>query len=354
MKKAAAILLCLCMMLGMASCGKGANGDTPDGMQIASCAGADYYLYVPTTWNVNTYYGISGAYFNLNKSSNVSVVKYEIDDALKGQMEGVADADRLDWYYTSYCKPAAEAIAWKGTIEEVTLASSALTIGGANARQYRAKMTVSGSSVIRHCVIAEKNNAFYVLTFTLDESLFERLWENASAMINAFKFTDTPYAPKLAKPLTDDPNAPKGMKRASNDEVAYVFYVPTDWSINQNERIFSAYVEGDRTNVSVIPYMPDAESLSIDQFIAMTKDQMINTGLLDAAAEVGIKECKLGDRVAKKMRYTLTIGGETYEYVQVVAAYKSMIYSVTYTADPAHFDAHMQEFDSIVAAFRFI
>ena len=54
------------------------------------------------------------------------------------------------------------------------------------------------------------------------------------------------------------------------------------------------------------------------------------------------------------MHYRLTIGGETYEYLQVVTYYKGNIYNLTYTALPDYFEAHRAEVDQIISAFRFL
>ena len=42
-----------------------------------------------------------------------------------------------------------------------------------------------------------------------------------------------------------------------------------------------------------------------------------------------------------------------YDRPPVIAAHGSMIYSVTYTALPEHFDAHLDEVDRIIDAFVF-
>ena len=361
MKKTAAILLCLCMMLGMASCGSNANGDIPDGMQIASCAGADYYLYVPTSWNLNTHYGVSGAYFHLERVSNVSVVRYEQTGKLLADMTAATlpdtAGDRIDWYYNTQCKPAVESLAWEGTYEQLKLENDALLLGDANARQYRAKMTVGGKEIINHHVIAERGAAFYVFTFAVETDMLDMLWDAVATMIKEFKFTDEPYMPEAVKEIEEDPDAPEGMKRASNDEVAYALYVPTAWKINQNERVFSAYVEADRSNVSVVPYMPSNEELpmTLDQYfekmIENLKSSNKDIQYLEVAPSVAMT---MGGRDAATYRYRLTIDGKTYEYLQVVTYYKGNIYNLTYTALPEHFEAHRAEVDQIISAFRFL
>ena len=62
---------------------------------------------------------------------------------------------------------------------------------------------------------------------------------------------------------------------------------------------------------------------------------------------------KLGSREATVYEYTLTIDGVVYRYRQYIAAYRSMMYSLTYTATEANFDKHTAELADIVAAFAF-
>lgn len=357
MKKTAAILLCLCMILGLVSCSVDQNGDVPDGMQIASAAGADYYLYVPTTWNINTYYGISGAYFNLTNLSNVSVEKYEQTEQMETEMQAAELADsasaRIAWFYQNACRTALESIALGGSISEED-AGSATTLDGENAMQFRVKATVNGKVSIVHQVIAERKNAFYVFTFSVTEDLYEMLWTDVESMLAEFTFTDTPYEPDAVKEIDSEADAPDGMKLASNDEVAYRFYVPETWEINQNERVFAAYVEEDRASVSVVPYMPDSESMSIAEYSKMTRDKLLEIVGEENYVKISEQETSLGERVAVKQRYQLRIEGKTYEYLQVIAAYKSMIYSVTYTAPTEEvYEKHIEEVEEIIDAFAF-
>lgn len=65
------------------------------------------------------------------------------------------------------------------------------------------------------------------------------------------------------------------------------------------------------------------------------------------------KDTVLGGRVAYTYEYTYTVGQETLRYRQVIATYKGMLYSVTYTSRPETFEDHLAEFDAILAAFTF-
>jgi hypothetical protein len=360
MKKLAAILLCLGMMLSLASCAScavGSDDGIPAGMQIASVAGADYYLYVPTTWNLNTQYGISGAYYSLAKLSNVSMEKYTLDDTQRAAMQEAALEDsasaRIKWYYNSFCRPVIDQLAVSGSVIEID-AGSVTTLDGANAVQFELKAEINGSTTRSYQAVAERAGAYYVFSFLAEEELVEMLMPDVQKMLTSFRFSDTPYQPEAVKVPDSDVEAPAGMKLASNSDVAYLFFVPESWVINQNEQIYAAYVEEDRASVSVVPYMPDAESMSIAEFSKMTKDKLVEIVGESGYAADSESEASLGGRMAVAHRYRLTIDGKTYEYLQVVAAYKSMIYSVTYTAPSQEiFDKHIQEVEAIIGAFSF-
>lgn len=364
MKKLIAILLCAALVLGMISCGGGSGEDIPEGMQIASVAGADYYLFVPTTWNLNTDYGVSGAYFSLvdltdehPSLSTVSVERFEQTETLRAEMAaaGLEDSSsaRIGWYRAAYCRPALERLAVTGTFADVE--QSATVMGDANAVQYRSTAVLSSISCKQHQVIAERGGAFYVMTFLIADTLFEMLSKDVDAIMANFRFSDAPYQPEAQKEIdADGVDVPAGMKLASNDEVAYRFFVPETWVINRSERVFSAYVAEDRSSVSVVPYMPDAETMSIEDYFVHFEEQIKIVADEDGYERVSADPDRtLGGRIAHAYRYRLTVGGKTYEYLQFIAAYKSMIYSVTYTATPENFEGHLEDVERIVSAFAF-
>ena len=363
MKKLAALLLCLCMLLSLASCSAGKGAEIPEGMQIASAAGSDYYLYVPTTWNVNTHYGVSGAYFNLNNLSNVSVEKYtqtaELLAEMGAEVANASEIERILWYRTNYCEPALRRVAQSFTdvtaesqIEQMT------TLDGVNAMQYRIKANVNGAAIYWHQVIAERGGAFYVFTFSVNEDLFNMLWNDVARMLAEFKFSDKPYIPEeIAKNLDQKAKAPEGMKLASNKEVQYNFYVPLAWTVDQNERVFAAYCGQDMASVSVVPYMPDGDVANVQAFFAKTEKELgtivDENGYELIEAESGV-ECDFGGRKALAYRYRLTINGRTYEYYQVIVAYKTMFYSLTFTApNQTVYNEHFPEVQKIIDAFEF-
>ena len=67
------LLLCSFSLPTLFACAAKGTEEIPDGMQMATCHGADFRLFIPTHWNLNTSYGVSGGYYNLAKQSTVSV-----------------------------------------------------------------------------------------------------------------------------------------------------------------------------------------------------------------------------------------------------------------------------------------
>lgn len=366
-----ALALCLLMLAGLCSCVKlgSDDPDTPDGMQIASAAGADFMLYVPTTWVLNTAYGISGAYRDLSRQSTVSVVKYPLTDIWRAELDALAPASaaeeetglaavnpRLTWFFENECLRPVKASALDGKVTVDTENSGADMLDKLDAGRWCYSALVSGTTYRYKQLITERNGAFYVFTFTANEEMYENYASDIEKILNAFRFVDEPYYPKdFSKVLDDGADAPEGMKACFGADVAYKLYVPSDWEIDLDSAIYAAYVKDDHTSVSVVPYMPTVEHLSVAEYWEMVRSQ---TEKLFGADAMQIDEGKthkeqLGSREATVWEYTLTIGGVTYRYRQYIAAYRSMIYSLTYTATAEQFDGHTEELDRIVAAFSF-
>ena len=344
----AALLLCAVMLLGFSACVGGRDESVPDGMQLATAKGADFRLYIPTTWNPNTAYGVSGGYFNLSKQSTVSVVKYAAPEALP---EGDAKA-RIDAYWQGYCKPALVSQSLDGSFVELELATPAV-LGDVNAYRYYCKGIVNGAELHFVQVVGERGGAFYVFSFTVEVSRYDELIKHADQMLSEFHFAD-PYEPDVhAKPI-EGGEAPAGMKLASNDDVAYRFYVPQSWSIDQSQRIFAAYLESDRSSVSVVPYMPET-SMTVAQFFEESQRMMQTVSGADGFALIGEPATvSMGGKNATAYTYRFRVSGVDYYYKQVIVAHKSMIYSLTYTApSPEAFAAHMSDVDAMIAAFAF-
>ena len=363
MKKALrflALLLCAATLLVFASCVKDRPEGIPDGMQLACAENADFRLYVPTTWNPNTDYGVSGAYFNLSTQTTVSVVKYPITDAMRAQLSEASIAEdngeaRIDWYWSTQCRPALEAVSLGGSFSDVEEKTSTL-LGDANAWRYHCKGHSKQKQADVHFVqvIAERENAFYVFSYTAEEARYEACLPDVESMLDVFVFAEPYTSDEYAKPIDKEAEAPEGMMLASNDDVAYRFYVPTDWTVDPDQTVFAAFAS-DGSSVSVVPYMPTEEGVSAEAFFESCKEALQGTADNGGFEVLEESDTTLGGRNAKVYVYRYAIGGNEYRYKQVIAVYKSMVYSLTYTArnDAEIFNSHLADVDRMIAAFQF-
>ena len=355
--RAVALLLLLSLALClMVSCRDEEEEPVPEGMMIANVKDDDFRLYVPTTWNLNTAYGKAGAYYNLDTQSTVSVTKYPITDQMRTALPEGGDAQaniaRLDAYHAAYCMPAIEGTA-TGGVETYQDDLQSVLLDTVTARYYHMRAKVNGKNLHFVQVVGEKNEAFYVFTFICHEDLYTNLLPAVETMLENFIFAD-PYLPDdYARAPGEDENTPEGMILVSNSDVAYCFYVPDTWTVSFEQEIFAAYLESDRTNVSVVPYMPSAPSMSVGDYFSMCADKMKEVGGEDSFSLICEEQVELGGRTATAYTYTYRVGGTTYQYRQIVAAYKSMLYSMTYTALPENFEAHLGDLDAMIKAFSF-
>lgn len=350
------LLLLIGILVGsLVACRKDEGEAIPEGMQIANCEGDDFRLYVPTSWNLNNAYGVAGAYYNISVQSTVSVVKYPVTEEMQAALPAGGDAEknavRIDTYAELYCKKAiAEQAVGEVSNEDLNLDISLLD--GVTARQYHYVAAVKGENLHFLQVICEKGGAFYVFTFTCSDDLYENLLPDVERMLDEFIFAD-PYNPDDYARELGEGEAPEGMFLVSNNDVAYRFYAPDSWKANYDQQIFAAYREDDRSSVSVIPYMPQKEGMSVAEYFSICQNQMINIGGEDSLVMISEEETTLGDRNATAYVYTYKISGKTYQYKQVVAVYRSMVYSMTYTATPENFEAHLADVDAMIDAFAF-
>ena len=358
-----ALALFAALLLPFSACGAANESSAPAGMKLATAKGADFRLYIPTSWNSNTAYGISGGYYSLSSQSDdlsdqstVTMVKYDIDGELGAALpKANENGERCTYFFEHKLRPLLDIHA-KGGVKLLEGHGSALLLGGKNAWQYHYSTTISSETLKFWQVVAEGENCFYVLTFTATEALYEMLKEDVLNIADSVKLGVIPYEPtEPAKPIDPNAGAPEGMKLASNDEVAYCFYVPTDWRIDTSERIFSAYAPDGNGVVSVIPYVPNG-SLSAVEYFKQMEAQMKNTAG-DEAYKVTAKQINDFDFAggqALKCEYTWRVGDVTYHYFHLIVAYKSAFYNFTYAADSQEaYNNNMEDVKAMIKAFTF-
>lgn len=346
-----AAFLLVCAMLLTVSCTAKEETLIPEGMQSATAYGATYRLYVPTTWSLKILPGISGAYYNVSQQSAVSVAEYPIDEAGVAVPEAPEEGKTLTDYFFEQKLLAQIILISTGEVHLYEEDSIATTLGGANARQYHASATVANEVTHFLHIVAEKDNKFYVFSFTAIEDLYEFCMSDVQKMLENFGFGKE-YTPTDAiKKFPTDANAPDGMQIASDDAAEYFLYVPSNWSVNQTSSA-NAATAPDGSFVSVVPYLPTGEGISVREYFEKSEEMMKMTSG-NHYTRISENEITISGGKALQYEYEYTVGGVTYRYLQVVVGYKSMIYNLTYTALPRNFEANRADVEAIIAAFTF-
>jgi hypothetical protein len=222
----------------------------------------------------------------------------------------------------------------------------AITVGYEGTRDL---VTYQGQSVV-----CAKDGKVYVLNFCAMKDLYEGYLGVFDTVKKNFKFSDTPFEPKEPINTVDpDADAPEGMMLASNDDVAYRFYVPKSWVLDKNLPTSSAYVsETDRSNVNVTVYMPEVDHIeSVDDYWATCLEELKKG--MDIEGEVKDTEVTIDGRPGKTYEYNAKISGKTYRFAQTITSYRGMIYTITYTAAEESYDTHRDTYSDILAAFDF-
>ncbi len=349
--RTATMLLLIAMLLATISCSSQEDTLIPEGMQSATTYGATYRLYVPTTWSLKILPGISGAYYSVSEQSAVSVAEYPIDEALAAELATIGeDTTRIDYYFEKTLLTQTKLMA-TGEVHLYEEDSIATLLGDANAKQYHSSATVAG--IVTHFlhIIAEREQRFYVFSFTATENLYTHCMDDVQKMLEHFGFGKA-YTPTDAiKNYPTDANAPDGMKIASSDEVEYFFYVPVSWAINETTAA-NAATAPDGSFVSVVPYRPSGEGISVREYFEKSEEMMMTTSG-NRYTRLDEKEITISGGKALQYEYEYTVGGVTYRYLQVIVGYKTMIYNLTYTALPQNFEANRADVEAIISAFTF-
>jgi hypothetical protein len=318
------------------------DDEVPENMQYATVAGSDYRLFLPVDWNLLTDTGVSGGYASAQNKAVIYVKVYDNPDNINANS-----------YWAGFLGPAlVEVFGDEKVLDTVNVVDSklnehdAITVGYEGTRDL---VTYQGQSVV-----CAKDGKVYVLNFCAMRDLYEGYLGVFDTVKKNFKFSDTPFEPKEPINTVDpDADAPEGMMLASNDDVAYRFYVPKSWVLDKNLPTSSAYVsETDRSNVNVTVYMPEVDHIeSVDDYWATCLEELKKG--MEIVGEIKDTEITLDSRPGKTYEYTAKISGKTYRFAQTITSYRGMIYTITYTATEESYDTHRDTYSDILAAFDF-
>ncbi len=314
----------------------------PENMQHATVAGSDYRLYLPIDWNNLTSIGISGGYASQINMAMLYVKVYDNPDALS-----------LEEYLNSVYLPTLQAV-FPGQTAFSSEQPTSAKLGGEEALALAytgTRETIEYKGIETACA---KGTKVYVLSFCARADIYESYLSVRSEVVDKFIFSSTPYVPD-APINTVDPNAtaPEGMQLASNDTVAYRFYVPNTWVLDPNITGSSAYVsESNRTNVNVTTITPEKNYATPADYWKEHLTELSAYLTIDQAS-LTYTDTTIADITASTCEYTADVNGTTLRFAQTIVAHKGILYTVTMTAQPEHYDAHKADYQSILEHFSF-
>ncbi len=350
----AALLALLLVSLCLIACSP-VEEEVPENMQVATLPGSHYRLYLPVGWNLLQTVGLSGGYASLQNMVLIYMSDFDNPDNLtpEAYWDTIYQAKLAAAFENdSFCMDGSEEP--QSASDTQDFINPAVTkLGGQDALLF--SYTGTRELVSYHCkeLLCAKGGRMYVLSFCARYDLYEEYETAFAEVVTAFIFSDTPYeADEPIHTVDKDADAPNGMQLASNDDVAYRFYVPATWVLDTTLPTSSAYVStSDRSNVNVTSYMP-SESMSAETYWQQHLRELRTYMQIDDSS-ITVSKTELDGRPANIYEFTATVGTKQYRYAQAIAAYSGVVYVVTYTALPENYDTHRAAYDDILAAFDF-
>lgn len=191
------LLILLAEAVLLTSCSKQEEG-APDGMKSAAAEAADYFLYVPKDWQVDTAEGslLTAAHVGDGDNSNITMMAYTNDLGLgsineywenyEKNLEKIFDLDVAGNSTYLLKNP--------GGVDEETGEplpdGESDILGGEKCYSYRYTGTLGGVPLEYLQVITYHNGYFYLFTYTAttDSDRFSRHEEDVAMILQNFKF----------------------------------------------------------------------------------------------------------------------------------------------------------------------
>ena len=156
----------------------------------------------------------------------------------------------------------------------------------------------------------------------------------------------------------DGVKIPSGMQAIASEMRDYYLMVPKDWAVDTTKGMTSAYAEdAAHSSVTVCANALTSATPDIEAYWASFTDEFEATfddfTLLDKEptdVTFGANEEKIE---GKKYRYTATVGGVGYQWMQVLFVHDGNLFVFTYTSTQDAYEDTLDEVEEILANFTF-
>lgn len=146
---------------------------------------------------------------------------------------------------------------------------------------------------------------------------------------------------------------PEGYAEATNDAVDFYFYYPEDWTLDRNDGLIKVIVSDpqasdDISNVTATVLSVNSNISSIEEYFDMFSDEF-QKSFADYR--------EIGDRIegdnSLTVCYTGSVAGVEYKYLQFMLYGGGNLYTFTYTAPTAYYDAHLEDAKALFNSVNF-
>ena len=186
-KKILSVVLAVVFML-LCGCAQ-TKTDTPSGMKLASVEAADYYMYVPDSWEIADQDGVTSAYVSIADKSNVTCARYTIkNDAVFEIPAGNEKPDGVVYAENYWLGYASELEAHLPGYRLIS-GPAATTLDGNSAVRCKYVATFSGVNYNFDMVICIRERMFaYLITYTAETSKYEANLASFEKIVSEFVF----------------------------------------------------------------------------------------------------------------------------------------------------------------------
>ena len=331
----------------------------PAQMRCASAPGVMYRLFLPADWSLTVDAGFSGGYYSLDDSATITAVTYPNTDPVR----------TLTDFWGEVMQPQLNDF-FGGDLTEEDEKPVETVLGQSNGEGEEAvnyavpAVAVRYGGILGHleyrgmAVLASFEEKILVLTYHARADVYDTYLPAMEAAVKNFRWLGKPYVPEDPVHTVDSTAAaPDGMKLASNSDVAYYFYVPDSWSCDTKLPTSAAYLPADRSNVTVTVYMPEEDTLTAEQYwemcLADWRGEKAEEAIIRDLEVLSDTTGELDGRPSHTYVFRGKVAGKTYHFSQTVAAYRGMVYTLTYTATEEAFDAHLDDVARMIEHFDF-
>ena len=349
------------------------NDGVPNGMKVAYDASrADYTLFVPEGWIIDTMDEMSAAHVSDGDRTSISVKK--------------SKADNVNSWWTSYKK------ALSSTFRDlnITIEGEDYVLSGLNGQRFVFTASFNNASHYKYELFGvEKGDYVYEIMIKYQGSknndtisyTDEKHKDSIKKILDNFKINDALEGDKNVSYEAE--NTPADMKCASNTKIVdYYLFVPNTWQIDKTSgTVSSAYVsEKDKTNVSVMQW--NVQSYDFTEWLNEYKLQLYSTFdysaiPLNDKGEVVTGENNtvnylpsdiismgeglldfytLGEEkyTAKQLNYSLKIDGTVYDFQVIATMHRASVYIMTFTfKNGCDMSLYQEDINKITNNFRF-